>query len=210
MKDFPQFVRSVWKHIMKFRAMRNVLMLRSVIVKSYLPQHRPHHSFCPQFAHAAVDYTPPKLCSSLSVVEEATLETLDRSLAHPTMSLKEEASLNRTSLFIHWLKTRWFYYSQCNVYFFFFFLILASLIFWITFLQLQQGIAALTVLSQWGRWSAGVDKAETNLLIAPLDNEFMTSETYEGPWEAGGEWSQPMNDLFCFCFLEVSFKERIV
>lgn len=88
--------------MMKLRAVRNVLMLQSDIVKSYLPQHRPHHSFCLSNLHTQPRTTPRQVrAGSLSVAEEATLETLDRSLAHPTVSLKEEASLSRTSLFIH-------------------------------------------------------------------------------------------------------------
>lgn len=47
---------------------------------------------------------------------------------------------------------------------------------------------SITVASQQGHWNAGAHKAEANLLIASLEKEFMTSETYKWPGGPHAGW----------------------
>lgn len=93
--------------------MSHVFVLQSISVKSYLPQDRPQHSSFLQFAHAALDYTTTKLISVLQCqYRRGSNFGFLLTPPHPrSRYLKEEAP------FMHWLKTRWFYSSQSNVYF---------------------------------------------------------------------------------------------
>lgn len=136
MKDFLQFVRLVWKHIMKWWIMSHETCICAAEHQcEVLPATGPSPTFifpaiCTR--STGLHHNKAHKCAAVSVSWRKQLWIpLNPTPPHPrSRYLKEEAPI------MHWLKTRWFHSSQSNVYV----LILASFIFEITFLQLQQGI----------------------------------------------------------------------